>query len=51
MSSVSGHRDWNSLRRYTNLRGKGDRYMGWSWFEKIYSSCVELGARVVDKVL
>lgn len=24
VSSVSGHRDWNSLRRYTHLRGRGD---------------------------
>jgi integrase len=31
VSSVSGHRDWNSLRRYTHLRGRGDAYKGWSW--------------------
>jgi|TARA_R100000049_G_C1957564_1_gene118814 integrase len=29
VASVSGHRDWNSLRRYTHLRGRGDRYSGW----------------------
>ncbi len=26
VSSVSGHRDWNSLRRYSHLRGRGDAY-------------------------
>lgn len=29
VSSVSGHRDWNSLRRYTHLRGRGDPYRSW----------------------
>ncbi|MFK9080213.1 tyrosine-type recombinase/integrase [Pseudomonas neuropathica] len=33
VSSVSGHRDWNSLRRYTHLRGRGDAYKGWKWME------------------
>ncbi|KOX66743.1 integrase [Pseudomonas psychrophila] len=31
VSSVSGHRDWNSLRRYTHLRGRGDPYKSWPW--------------------
>ncbi|CRM31251.1 site-specific integrase [Pseudomonas sp. 58 R 3] len=35
VSSVSGHRDWNSLRRYTHLRGRGDAYRGWKWAAKI----------------
>lgn len=46
VSSVSGHRDWNSLRRYTHLRGRGDRYMEWSWLEQIIYAPVTLGARV-----
>jgi integrase len=29
VASVSGHRNWNSLRRYTHLRGRGDRYKEW----------------------
>ncbi|ROO03801.1 integrase [Pseudomonas fluorescens] len=32
VSSVSGHRDWNSLRRYTHLRGRGDRFQKVVWF-------------------
>lgn len=35
VSSVSGHRDWNSLRRYTHLRGRSDPYSGWEWLSKI----------------
>ncbi len=44
VSSVSGHRDWNSLRRYTHLRGRGDHYAGWSWLERIIQAPVKLGA-------
>ncbi|MBA1196039.1 site-specific integrase [Pseudomonas plecoglossicida] len=46
VSSVSGHRDWNSLRRYTHLRGRDDRYKGWKWLEQIIRASVALGARV-----
>ncbi|NNB33743.1 site-specific integrase [Pseudomonas fragi] len=35
VASVSGHRDWNSMRRYTHLKGNGDPYENWSWLEKI----------------
>ncbi|WP_109512379.1 tyrosine-type recombinase/integrase [Pseudomonas ovata] len=35
VSSVSGHRDWNSLRRYTHLRGRSDPYADWEWLDKI----------------
>lgn len=31
VASVSGHRDWNSMRRYTHLRGRGDNYANWKW--------------------
>lgn len=37
-SSVSGHRDWNSLRRYTHLEGVGDKYEGWDWVDRIVKS-------------
>lgn len=43
-ASVSGHRDWNSMRRYTHLRGKGDPYAGWPWLERIITGPV-IGAR------
>lgn len=30
-ASVSGHRSWQSLKRYSHLRKAGDKYMGWKW--------------------
>lgn len=30
-ASVSGHRSWQSLRRYTHLRQIGDKYENWKW--------------------
>lgn len=34
-ASVSGHRTWNSLKRYTHLRQSGDKYEGWPWLDRI----------------
>jgi integrase len=28
-AAVSGHRSWTSLKRYTHLRQKGDKYKDW----------------------
>lgn len=47
VASVSGHRDWNSMRRYTHLRGRGDAYENWKWFEQILQAPVKLGARTL----
>ena len=30
-ASVSGHRSWSSLKRYSHLRQTGDKYAGWKW--------------------
>ena len=30
-ASVSGHRSWSSLKRYTHLRQVGDKYADWKW--------------------
>ena len=30
-ASVSGHRSWQSLKRYTHLRQTGDKYEAWKW--------------------
>lgn len=32
-ASVSGHRSWSSLQRYTHVREPGDKYAGWKWLE------------------
>lgn len=28
---VSGHKSWSSLKRYTHIRQRGDKYAGWKW--------------------
>jgi integrase len=32
-ASVSGHRTWNSLKRYTDIKEAGDKYAGWKWLD------------------
>jgi integrase len=34
-STVSGHRTWASLKRYTHIRQTGDKYAGWQWLPKV----------------
>lgn len=34
-ASVSGHRSWGSLQRYTHLRQSGDKYVGWPWLDRL----------------
>lgn len=41
VSSVSGHRDWNSLRRYTHLRGLGDAYIRWRWLGAVLAALLQ----------
>lgn len=31
VAARSGHRSWNSLKRYTHLRDTGDKYENWNW--------------------
>lgn len=31
VAAVSGHRSWQSLKRYTHLRQSGDKYKDWKW--------------------
>ncbi|SCB16588.1 site-specific integrase [Rhizobium hainanense] len=33
VATVSGHRSWNSLKRYTHIRKKGDKYADWLWMK------------------
>jgi integrase len=35
VAAVSGHRSWQSLKRYTHLRHTGDKYANWKWLERI----------------
>lgn len=34
VACVSGHRAWQSLKRYTHMRQRGDKYAGWRWLKK-----------------
>lgn len=31
VASVSGHRSWQNLQRYTHIRERGDKWAGWKW--------------------
>lgn len=35
VASVSGHRSWQNLQRYTHLRHTGDKWTGWNWLLQI----------------
>lgn len=34
-ASVSGHRSWQSLQRYTHIKATGDKFEGWAWLDLI----------------
>lgn len=33
VAAVSGHRSWNTLKRYAHIRQTGDKYEGWPWLD------------------
>lgn len=35
VATVTGHRSWSSLKRYTHLRQSGDKFAGWQWLDII----------------
>jgi integrase len=35
VATVSGHRSWQSLKRYTHIRQTGDKYAGWKWLDAV----------------
>jgi integrase len=36
-ASVSGHRSWNSLKRYAQIKEVGDKFAGWPWLDVVCS--------------
>jgi integrase len=34
-ASVSGHRNWNTLKRYAHIRQIGDKYRDWPWLDRL----------------
>lgn len=41
VATVSGHRTWISLKRYTHIRQTGDKYAGWPWMDKVLGQVYE----------
>jgi integrase len=37
-AQVSGHRSWQSLQRYTQIKHSGDKYANWKWWPMIAAS-------------
>lgn len=37
-AAVTGHRSWTSLKRYTQLRQRGDKFAGWTWLDAVTTS-------------
>jgi integrase len=35
IAAVSGHRSWNTLKRYTHVRQVGDKFAGWKWLDVV----------------
>lgn len=35
VAAVSGHRSWSSLKRYTQLRQRGDKFANWPWLDTV----------------
>jgi integrase len=35
VATVSGHRNWQSLQRYTHVRQTGDKFAGWPWLSRV----------------
>jgi hypothetical protein len=34
-ASISGHRSWNSLQRYAQIREAGDKFANWKWLDVV----------------
>lgn len=34
-ASVSGHRSWQSLQRYSHIRASGDKLENWGWLDRV----------------
>lgn len=35
VASVSGHRSWQSLKRYTHMEEVGDKWANWKWLDVV----------------
>jgi len=35
VAQISGHQSWQCLKRYTQIKQRGDRYEGWKWWNVV----------------
>jgi integrase len=47
VAAVSGHRSWTSLKRYTHIRQRDDKYTGWKW---ILALCQQIPAATFEGI-
>jgi integrase len=44
-ASVSGHRSWSSLKRYSHLRQTGDKFANWKWLPVVTRAKAEVSVQ------
>jgi len=49
-ASVSGHRGWHSLQRYSHIRTRGDRYENWKWLPMLTAETKKGPAAEAERV-
>jgi integrase len=48
VATVSGHRSWQSLQRYSHVRASGDKYAGWKWLADVSQKAKDANAMTTD---
>jgi integrase len=48
-AGVSGHRSWQSLKRYTHIRQSGDKYAGWEWLNVVTADTLSRQSHGADQ--
>lgn len=47
VAAVTGHRSWNSLKRYTHMRQTGDKYANWKWLSILSAPVAPVERKIV----
>lgn len=45
VAKVSGHRTWQSLKRYEHIQQSGDKYAGWPWLQRVIADAPPTSAK------
>lgn len=48
VAQVSGHRSWQSLKRYTHIKQSGDKYSDWAWSDLLTMPSIAKNAKTND---